>query len=310
MFNATKYRISTITATGSVNTEVDLDLLYDHLSVIITERGVGKNEDTITGVVYVEYGKKRSETYYKGFSKKFLLQKKKETGSKRFDNQLTVIYKYNAESLMNIKIFKNGNIQITGIKQISDGEKMIDGLITEIRDIALKKDKNVVNDVTALANNKYKVALINSDFKVDFEIKRDKLFTTMINMYENRCSFEPCIYPGVKIQYFWNINNVHKTGVCTCNETCFSGKGGGKGEGDCKKITIAVFQSGCIIITGAQTTLQIDDAYDFICTVLYKNNEHIKKVSVNPVIDICKNEPKAKVMLKKNLVIYPLNYTN
>jgi TATA-box binding protein (TBP) (component of TFIID and TFIIIB) len=307
MINATKYRISTITATGSVNTEVDLDILYDNLSVIINERGVGKNEEILTGVVFVEYGKKRSETYYKGFSKKFLLQKKKETGSKRFDNQLTVIYKYNVESLMNIKIFKNGNIQITGIKQINDGEKMIDELITEIRNIALKKDIKVVHDAIALANNKYKVALINSDFKVDFEIKRDKLFTTMINVYENRCSFEPCIYPGVKIQYFWNINNVHKTGVCVCKESCFNGKGGGNGEGDCKKITIAVFQSGCIIITGAQTTQQIDDAYEFICNVLFRNIDGIKKTTVNPTISTCKCEPKPKIMLKKNLVVYPVH---
>lgn len=309
MYSPTQYRISTITATGSVSADVDLDVLYTNLCKIILEQQVGKRDDVQTGVVYAEYGKKKSETYFTGFSKKFLTQRKKENTTKRFDNQLTVVYKYNEETLMNIKIFKNGNIQITGVKQISDGNEMIDKLINLVKQVATI-DPSVVSSVDQLVNKSYKVALINSDFKIGFEIKRDKLYSVLINQYKNKCSFEPCIYPGVKIQYYWNTTNDCKDGVCKCKQHCATGKGDGVGEGCCKKITIAVFQSGCIIITGAQKTYQIDDAYAFICNVLHKHMEHIKKVNLATILPLAKVEVKPKVIIKKNSIIYPVSHPN
>jgi TATA-box binding protein (TBP) (component of TFIID and TFIIIB) len=303
-YNPTPYRISTITATGSVNTELDLDLLFNHFKVFIVDNGVGKTPEHKYGVVYAEFSKKKSDTYFTDFSKKFLSQKKKENKSKRFDNQLTVIYKYNDESLMNIKMFKNGNIQITGVKSIQDGSNMIDILISIIKNICVD-ERETVKDIAKMANNNYKVALINSDFKIGFEIKRDKLYTILINSYHNKCSFEPCIYPGVKIQYFWNSHNHKKNGVCCCRTQCSVGKNDGHGENRCKKITIAVFQSGCIIITGAQTTEQIDEVYQFICNVLNTHIEYLKKVNLNTILPEKSKVEKVKIMLKKSTIIYP-----
>lgn len=307
-YNPTPYRISTITATGSVNTELDLDLLFNHFQALIIENGVGKTPEHKYGVVYAEFSKQKSETYYTNFSKKFLSQKKKENKSKRFDNQLTVIYKYNDESLMNIKMFKNGNIQITGVKSIQDGSKMIDILVSVIKNICINEPK-AVKDIEKISNVNYKVALINSDFKIGFEIKRDKLYTILINNYHNKCSFEPCIYPGVKIQYFWNSHNYKENGVCYCKTQCSVGKNDGHGENRCKKITIAVFQSGCIIITGAQTTEQIDEVYNFICNVLNHHFEHLKKVNLNTILPVQPKVEKVKIMLKKSTIIYPQQFT-
>ena len=56
-------------------------------------------------------------------------------------------------------------------------------------------------------------------------------------------SYEPCTYPGVNIKYYENplLNN---NGICNCEITC-----NGKGKNDtCKKIKIAAFKSGKIII--------------------------------------------------------------
>jgi TATA-box binding protein (TBP) (component of TFIID and TFIIIB) len=304
-FNATPYRISTITVTGSVNTELDLDKFFEYVEELIVEKGVGKTTEHTLGFVYAEFGKRRSSTYYKEFSKKFLAQRKKENVSKRFDNQLTIVYKFNSETIMNIKVFKNGNIQITGVKAIVDGHSMIDILVDHLK---CRKDYVIAQDYDSLHTQKYKVALINSDFKVDFEIKRDKLYSTIVNHYENKCSFEPCIYPGVKIQYFWNTCYPENGGVCKCHEDCFVGKGDGHGEGNCKKITIAVFQSGCIIITGAQNTAQIDCAYKYICNIFKNYIGTIKKTILPVCLPVTKVEPKKKVILKKSLIIYPSDY--
>lgn len=303
-YNPTDYRISTITVTGSVNTEIDLDILFYGFNELIKECGVEKTTSHLYGLVYAEFGKKRSDTYYTEFSKKFIASKKKEHTTKRFDNQLTVMYKYNDESLMNIKMFKNGNIQITGVKSIDEGRDMIERLVGMIKTICLSNDNGVKN-IGQLKTTNYKVALINSDFKVGFEIRRDKLFTLLINDFDNKCSYEPCIYPGVKIQYFWNKQNNHKDGVCHCKSQCQVGKSDGNGEGNCKKITIAVFQSGCIIITGAQTPYQIDEAYMFICSILKDNFEFIKKVNLAAMLPPKEKVEQVKIMIKKSSIIYP-----
>lgn len=299
-YNPTDYRISTITVTGSVNTEIDLDILFNSFSGLIIEHGVEKTPEHLLGIVYAEFGKKRSETYYTEFSKKFIANKKKEYTTKRFDNQLTVIYKYSNESLMNIKMFKNGNIQITGVKKIEEGQSMIHRLVEMIRNSKVQAVQHI-EDLKAV---NYKVALINSDFKVGFEIRRDKLYSLLINNYGNKCSFEPCIYPGVKIQYFWNTNNQHKDGVCRCRSQCSIGKNDGNGEGKCKKITIAVFQSGCIIITGAQTPFQIDETYAFICSVLKDNMLFIKKVNLLSLLPSKDKVDEVKIMIKKSSIVY------
>ena len=47
-------------------------------------------------------------------------------------------------------------------------------------------------------------------------------------------------------------NNLYdKCGICKCDCNC-NGKGEGLGIGDCKRVTIAVFNSGKIIITGGK----------------------------------------------------------
>lgn len=292
-----KYRISTITATGSVNTEINLDMFYDALSIC--------DNDNDAGVVYVEYGKKKLDTVYKGFSKKFLVNKRKESSTtKRFDNQVTIVYRINEDnyqSLLNIKVFKNGNVQITGIKYIEQGSLMVDKIIDILNKVYLN-NSNIIKCHKSMTNKNYKVRLINSDFRIGFPIKREHLFKVFTTNFDNDCSFEPCIYPGVKIQYLSNKYKSCQDGLCHCAKPCIVGKGNGKEEGSCKKITIAVFQSGCVIITGAQNHEQINEAHNFITTILTKYRSEVE----TKVVAAPDTAPKRKIVLinKKN-IIYP-----
>lgn len=267
--NPTPFRISTITCTASIGVEVDLDILFKHLDV---------SADNSCGITYIEYGRKREETLYKGFAKKFLINRRRERPSKRFDNQLTIAYKISGDILVNIKVFKNGNIQMTGVKNQVQGKEMVDKLISIIKEVH-EKDNAVVENIDQMENRNYKICLINTDFKVGFEIKRDNLFKLMVADHENITSYEPCIYPGVKIQYFWNSSNENKDGICHCAQKCFFKKKSGEGHGEfnCKKITISCFQSGSVIITGSQMNSQIEECYDFINNILYKNVDKIEK---------------------------------
>lgn len=271
IFKPTPYKVSTITATGSVGTNINLDVLYENIKVVLPE---GER-----GCVYTEYGHKKSDTYYRGYSKKLAVTRRKTTVSKRFDNQVTVVLRADATSpsCINIKVFKNGNIQMTGLKFTEQGGSAIQFIVDELLRIRSENDPSIVDDAEKLGVYNYSIRLINCDFRIGFDIKRDKLYKVIQNEYEGVfCSYEPCIYPGVKIQYNWNEMYPHAEGTCICTTAC-SGKGTGCGNGQCKKITIAVFQSGCIIITGAQSHEQINKAYDFTCEAIQKHMDVIKK---------------------------------
>lgn len=285
----TPYRISTITATGSVGTSINLDVLYNCLEVIT----IDENNDH--GIVYVEYGKKKSETIFKGYTKKFSINRRKEKPSKRFDNQVTIVYKTPENTNLNIKTFRNGNVQITGIKTIEQGYRTIDNIINILRDL-YEKDNSVIGDLSELKNMNYKICLINTDYKVGFPIKRENLHKILKNDYGNISNYEPVIYPGVKIHYYFNKMNVLKDGLCHCSKCCYDSKSGdGSSDTNCKKITIAVFQSGCIIITGSQTIEQVDECYEFINDILYNNIDKIEKKMLVPIDN---EEGKTKKIIK------------
>jgi hypothetical protein len=131
--------------------------------------------------------------------------------------------------------------------------------------------------------------MINTDFKSytdismknKFLIRRKILHKILINdVYNNKCSFEPGRYHGVKLEYFWNSNKEKLDGICTCAKHCF-GKGSGNGENNCKKITIAIFESGSVLITGGISFEQIDEAYKYITNILNIHKTEIQKSDLN-----------------------------
>lgn len=241
-------RISTITSVLKLSQIIDLEKIYKQIPI------------SKSYIPYIEYG---CDNIPRGFSEKSLIKKRKKKKRKIFYNQAT-IHAIQDGKIMNVKLFNNGRIQITGLKNENQGAKLVKKLLQYF------KDFEVINDYTELIENK--IVLINSDFDLGFEIDREKLHYEIIenDIYS---SYEPCIYPGVNIKYFININN--RCGICECEKTC-NGKGDGCGDGDCKKVTIAVFKSGKVIITGGQNKDQIIESYRFITNFIENKKEIIK----------------------------------
>jgi TATA-box binding protein (TBP) (component of TFIID and TFIIIB) len=150
----------------------------------------------------------------------------------------------------------------------------------------------------------YKIVLINSDYYLGFEIKRNVLQDLLSNKYNIFSSYEPCIYPGVNSKYYFNesYKDYPFKGKCYCDVYC-NGKGTGNGNGQCKKITVAIFQSGSIIITGARDMEQINCAHKFINSIIDDNYYTIKKDEIS-FINV--HEKKKIIKLKKtNIINYP-----
>jgi len=208
--------------------------------------------------------------------------------------------------IINFKLFNNGKIQLTGLKTENQGKFIIDFMLNRIKDIYKKtkirkdeikkktyeflkinQDSSYLQSKTDIIANinyfNFEIVLINSDFAVNFKIKRDNLYNLLLDRYKIICSYEPCTYPGVNTKYYWNkkVFDTNFPGCCICDNKC-SGKGGkGLKDGDCKKVTISVFQSGNIIITGARTQEQINICFKFITKTLYDNYYYVKRKENN-----------------------------
>lgn len=262
----TPYRVSTITCNGTVGTTIKIADFFEHVRMVELE-----TSDQV-GFVFADLQGDRRKGLHPNKKKRV-----KPEGSKCFDNQVTVIYRIAAGYMPNIKLFRNGNIQMTGIRSIQDGTAMIQRMVEEIRYIYAHKSPEIVSgNYEHLNGGDFTIRMINSDFAVPFRIRRKDLHKMLISHeYNNVCDFQPGTYPGVKLQYFWN-DTCSTHGRCNCTVPCF-GKGNGKGNGDCKKVTVSVFESGKILITGANAFHQVDEAYGYICNILKKEHERLRK---------------------------------
>jgi TATA-box binding protein (TBP) (component of TFIID and TFIIIB) len=276
----TPYRISTITFNGDLNAYIRGNVFFQHVSVCpigSSDAGFVWVECWMNGVQHVRgvYPKKKKST-------KRAVKKEDEatsTRSKSFDNQTSMYFQFKRDYMPHVKLFKNGNIHVTGLRCIEDGTRVLEILSEEVKRIFNQCDKKVLveEDISKLSVSNPVVRLINSDFELPFKIRRKELHQLLIAPpYNNICSFQPGTYPGVKLEYYWNKTHSLQDGCCRCEKPCF-GKGTGKSKGDCKKVTVAIFDSGSVLITGATSHPQVDDAYRYICKVILDNTNYLKK---------------------------------
>ena len=245
--------ISTMVQIGTLNTQIFLKSLAENLNI---------NEN----ILYIEYGSEIN----KGHNDKKLSKKKLES-KKYFYNQLTLHINNSLKKnkRVNVKIFNNGRIQMTGINSDNVGITTMDIVLKELLNLSNKKDIFSETDIKQLGD--LETVLINSDFDIHCEVDRENLHRAIVdNGYLS--SYEPCNYPGVNIKYYFNPYK-RNFGICDCEKPC-----NGKGLNDtCKKITIAVFKSGKIIITGGRNKHHIQTAYEFITEFIDENKKLVLK---------------------------------
>ena len=235
-------RISTMTLISHIDSIIDLEKVYEKLSIT----------DKIT---YLEYAEKPP----KGKKLKQVKRRKKDDHKKRkyFYNQVTI--HINIGKIVNVKIFNNGGFQMTGITKYSQSDEIL-SYITE-----LLFEKKLIESKTIIDKD---IVLINSDFDLGFKINREKLHR-LVTEKQFYSSFEPIIYPGVNIKYYYNLNLPVQNGICKCDCIC-----NGKGKNNnCKKITIAVFNSGKALVTGGRNIREINTAHNFITNLIDENKE-------------------------------------
>lgn len=221
------------------------------------------------GFLKMEY-----ETKVVGASTRDILTKRKVT-EKTFFNQATLVIRKTCPGRgwkeVNIKMFANGGIQMTGVPTAEFSQEAIQYVMDQI----MAKDKDVFTGPQGPSLTKFRIQLINSDYSINRQIYQDKLHKVLSNVYNLFSSHESTIYQGVNTKYYYNKKgNPLRPGICECKAQC-TGQGLGDGEGQCKRITISPFSSGKIIITGAREMDQINEAYEFFNEILKTHQNEI-----------------------------------
>lgn len=253
--------VSTQTQIGKINATIELSELAQALQC---------NEH----ILYIEHG----DAIRKGSDgKKSARKHKKQKPKKYFYNQVTIHMPREEDKRVNMKIFNNGRVQMTGVIKSGQGLEKIRGLVQQLNLLSPEHREKIFGHSEVVEYiQETETVLINSNFDIGFEIDREALHRLIIHTgYYS--SYEPGIYPGVNIKYYYNSSNT-SPGICNCETPC-----DGKGKGDaCKRITIAAFKSGKIIITGGKSDDNIVTAYNFIRKFI---SEHIDEIKVNTMIE-------------------------
>lgn len=249
----TDLRISTMTITCKFNTLIDI-------------QNVGKYIELSHGnIIYVKHGSENKIRSLVKFKKINVNSKKKR---KNFYNQVTVLIETQNKNRINAKLFKNGSVQMTGCKNIFNFSDALNILCTELSKNKAVYDKDVnkiikkpfVIDRDNLKLSEIKninIRMINSNFHVDFLINREKLYE-ILREHNINCTYEPCIHACVNIKYIHKNKDI---------------------------ISIFVFESGSIIITGAKNKDQIMEAYKFITKLLHDHYDIIVKNDIDKFLE-------------------------
>lgn len=177
---------------------------------------------------------------------------------KRFYNQITLYVMIKKDRGINVKLFSNGSIQMTGCKSIENAVGVLDKIIMALSkqiakiNFGTKKMEDIlfVSDRNQLLLNKifkFNIAMINSNFSIGFNIDRAKLFNVINKNKSIDGIYDPIMHAGVNIRYHSD-------------------------DGD---VSIFIFESGSIVITGASNCRHIGEAYNFVNRFLLENYRDI-----------------------------------
>lgn len=191
--------------------------------------------------------------------------KKKKKGKRVFYNQvsLNIMVESKKEKPINIKLFTNGSIQMTGCKSVENVIDVLSKIFNELKvvkaviDLKQMKmvDKPFINDHTKLFLDyvdNIVIGMINSNFRYPNKIDRLKLYN-QLNIDNIASKYDPSNHACVNIKYH-----------------CID-----------KTISIFVFEKGPIVITGAKNCEHIFAGYTFINRYLLVNHFKIAKSTVN-----------------------------
>lgn len=274
--------ISTMCANCSLGTNLDLNAIYDKLNLNLNDiLTVKVNQDKIKTIIPAKNKKKRTtkrntqkktnpfynqitivmrvyeedmdQEYYKtNDSDEYNSEEynSEEYNSDDSYNKLTDQDYWKSLKKLNIKIFKNGSIQMSGVKNYNYTNRALNKLVYRLTEI---NDNIIIENIDNLGIYNFNIYMINSNYKIAININRKKLFDILC-MKKIKSSYEKCIRACVIVKYLPKVKNDKE-----------------------KEVSIFIFEKGNIIITGARCFEHIVESYNYINDIILEHIEDITK---------------------------------
>ena len=255
-------KVATMCSSCFLGTKLDLDniekyLLLNDKDILMVKR----NKDNIRTLIELKKPSKRN----------ILSAKKKDHNgnTNNFYNSITLIVRVtddatnnlNLEPKINLKLFKNGSMQMSGCKSINNVNIVLKKVLARLKEVKGKledgeiKEIKFVEDIKMLDIYNFKIDMIYCNYKISIQIDREKLHE-LLKKKKVKCIYEPCSRACVIIKYTANVDNLEN-----------------------KEVSIFIFKKGNIIITGARSRNQVIEAYNYINNILITHSDEITKKS-------------------------------
>lgn len=213
------------------------------------EKGIHISTMTVTAKVVGSYICPPSE--YKTTFAEFLPPN--DRTSKKFNNQYTLKIPIDTHSV-NVKVFRNGTLQVSGCKSISDMHKLAQILQTRAH----------------MDIGEFKIAMINSNFSVPHRVDlyQMALHCRTLGLHTN---YDQQRHPALLLRYQYNPKNIFSNGICSCvvgyNPTTHK-KDARFTSCACHRVSLLIFSTGRIVVTGANSIVQIVECYTYLMHII------------------------------------------
>lgn len=165
------------------------------------------------------------------------VSERKKTKHSNFFNSMTMgISGDESDRPIHFKLFRNGSVQCAGCKSGRSGNTAIRHLIEAMSLFFVPNISNL------------KINLINANFKLGFNVNRDKLHKLFVNL-GYLSTYEKCKHAGVSVKF-----------KPTQKET---------------PISLFVFESGSVVITGSKNEQHIVEGFHFMQDFAFEHRSAI-----------------------------------
>lgn len=158
---------------------------------------------------------------------------------------------------IHVKVFNTGKLEIPGIKTDDILDKTLNILCDILNNICIEKSMPIRYD-----NSKNETVLINSNFSCGYYINRDKLYNRLKYHYRINCEYDPCSYPGIQCEFYYNVDNITQNGTQPLHDASVDTKV------PYTKMSFMIFRTGSILIVGKCNEYMLMKIYTFLKDLL------------------------------------------
>lgn len=190
-----------------------------------------------------------------------------------------------------VKVFNTGKLEIPGIQNDAVVDNILDLMTKIIRPFV------VTEQPLTYQKGKCETVLINSNFNCGYLINRDKLFDVIKYKYKINCSYDPCSYPGIQSEFFYDKNLLIQTGRQPVDYE----------KKAVTKMSFMIFRTGSVLIVGKSTEEILMIIYDFVKNMLETEFTQISDTQVISSEDHIKDTIKKQRAKKRKIILTTKN---